>query len=46
MKPEAIPSRLSTTWKRVKVDNVIPRIMSLSFQNQDVIVLAVTLPTN
>jgi hypothetical protein len=30
----------------VKVDNVIPRIMSLSFQNQDVIVLAVTLPTN
>jgi hypothetical protein len=36
MNPEAIPTKLNTTWKRVKVDSVMPKIMGQSFQNQDV----------
>jgi hypothetical protein len=46
MNPEAIPTKLNTTWKRVKVDSVMPKIMGQSFQNQDVRSATEELPTN
>src|ERR1700742_5123457 len=35
MSPDAIPSRLITTCRKVNVGNHMPRIIGLSFQNRD-----------
>src|ERR1700722_922325 len=34
-KPDAIPIKLISTWTEVKVDNVMPKIMSVSFRSRN-----------